>query len=75
MRDRENALEFALRSVFAEHSERPMYLVLPCFLISSSVEIDSSKGVSINSWLADEQDPGEWDTHSGQFDEDSIDQV
>lgn len=39
-------LESALRSVFAEHSESPMYLVLPAFRISSRAGIDSSSGVS-----------------------------
>lgn len=42
----EDPLELALRSVAAEHSERPMYLVLPALRISSSAEMDSSRGVS-----------------------------
>lgn len=41
-----NTLELALRSVDAEHSDRPMYFVLPALRISSSAEMDSSKGVS-----------------------------
>jgi hypothetical protein len=40
-----NLLELALRSVLAEHSERPMYLVLPALRISSSAGMDSSRGV------------------------------
>ena len=39
-------LELALRSVLAEHSERPIYFVLPALRISSSGGIDSSSGVS-----------------------------
>lgn len=41
-----HSLELALRSVLAEHSERPIYLVFPAFRISSRAEIDSSRGVS-----------------------------
>lgn len=41
-----NPLEFAFRNVAAEHSERPMNLVLPSFLISSRAGIDSSREVS-----------------------------
>lgn len=41
-----NLLEWALRSVLAEHSERPMYLVFPALRISSSAGMDSSRGVS-----------------------------
>lgn len=41
-------LELALRSVAAEHSERPMYLVFPALRISSRAGIDSSRGVSIH---------------------------
>lgn len=41
-----NLLELALRSVLAEHSERPMYLVFPALRISSSAGMDSSRGVS-----------------------------
>lgn len=40
-------LELALRSVAAEHSDRPMYLVFPARRISSSAGIDSSRGVSL----------------------------
>ncbi len=40
------SLEFALRSVVAEHSERPMYLVFPTFRSPSRAVIDSSRGVS-----------------------------
>jgi hypothetical protein len=40
------SLELALRSVAAEHSESPMYLVLPALRISSRAGIDSSSGVS-----------------------------
>lgn len=39
-------LEFARRKVAAEHSERPIYLVFPAFLISSKARIDSSSGVA-----------------------------
>lgn len=39
-------LELALRSVAAEHSDNPMYFVLPAFRISSRAGMDSSKGVS-----------------------------
>jgi hypothetical protein len=39
-------LEFALRSVAAEHSERPMYFVFPALRIRSSAGIDSLRGVS-----------------------------
>jgi len=39
-------LEFALRSVAAEHSERPMYLVLPAARIESRAGMDCSRGVS-----------------------------
>lgn len=41
-----DGLELALRSVAAEHSDRPMYLVLPARRISSSAGMDSSSGVS-----------------------------
>lgn len=41
------SLEFALRSVAAEHSESPMYLVFPALRISSSAGIDSVRGVSM----------------------------
>jgi len=41
----EIVLEFAFRSVLAEHSERPMYLVLPDLRHSSSAGMDSSSGV------------------------------
>jgi hypothetical protein len=40
-------LELALWSVFAEHSESPMYLVLPAFLISSRAVIGSLRGVAV----------------------------
>lgn len=40
-------LEFALRKVVAEHSERPMYLVLPALRIASSAGMDSVRGVSV----------------------------
>lgn len=43
---RADVLELALRSVAADHSESPMYLVLPAFRSSSSAGIDSSRGVS-----------------------------
>lgn len=39
-------LELALRRVAAEHSDKPMYLVLPALRISSRAGIDSSNGVS-----------------------------
>jgi len=39
------AMEFAFRSVLAEHSERPMYLVLPALRHSSRAGMDSSRGV------------------------------
>lgn len=42
----EYLLELALRSVAAEHSERPMYFVLPALRISSRAGIDSVRGVS-----------------------------
>jgi hypothetical protein len=45
-REEKISLELALRSVAAEHSERPMYLVFPAFRISSRAGIDSSSGVS-----------------------------
>lgn len=44
--ERKDSLELALRSVAAEHSERPMYLVLPALRISSRAGMDSSNGVS-----------------------------
>lgn len=40
-----DSLEFALRSVAAEHLERPIYLVLPALQISSRAGIESSRGV------------------------------
>lgn len=43
----EHILELALRRVAAEHSERPIYLVLPALRSSSRAGIDSSRGVSI----------------------------
>lgn len=42
-----NGLEFALRNVAAEHSESPIYLVLPALRISSRAGMDSVRGVSI----------------------------
>lgn len=39
-------LELALRRVAAEHSDRPMYLVLPALRSASSAGIDWSRGVS-----------------------------
>ena len=39
------AIELALRRVAAEHSDRPMYLVLLAFRISSRAGMDSSRGV------------------------------
>lgn len=42
-----DSLELAFFSVDAEHSERPIYFVFPCFRISSSAVIDSSRGVSV----------------------------
>ena len=39
-------LELALRRVAAEHSDKPIYLVLPALRISSRAGIDSSNGVS-----------------------------
>ena len=39
-------LEFALRSVAAEHSERPMYFVLPALRIASRAGMECSRGVS-----------------------------
>lgn len=44
--EKQNVLELALRSVLAEHSDRPMYFVLPALRISSRAGIDSSSGVS-----------------------------
>lgn len=38
-------LEFALRSVAAEHSDRPMYFVFPALRRPSSAGMDSSSGV------------------------------
>lgn len=43
-----HSLEFAFRSVLAEHSDSPIYLVLPAFLISSNAGIDCSSGVSVH---------------------------
>jgi hypothetical protein len=40
-------LEFALRSVAAEHSDSPIYLVFPAWRISASAGIDSWRGVSV----------------------------
>lgn len=40
------SLEFAFRSVLAEHSDRPIYLVFPTFRISSRAGMESSSGVS-----------------------------
>lgn len=45
----DNSLEFALRSVAAEHSDRPMYFVLPALRIESRAGIDCSSGVSEHS--------------------------
>lgn len=45
-KEREDVLELAFLRVAAEHSDRPMNLVLPALRISSSVEMDSSSGVS-----------------------------
>lgn len=45
-RNRRYILEFAFFNVAAEHSDSPMNLVLPAPRISSSVEMDSSSGVS-----------------------------
>jgi hypothetical protein len=42
----EYVLEFALRSVAAEHSERPMYFVLPALRIASRAGMECSSGVS-----------------------------
>lgn len=42
-----NGLEFALRNVAAEHSESPIYLVLPALRISSRAGMDSVRDVSI----------------------------
>jgi hypothetical protein len=47
-----NELELALRSVAAEHSERPIYLVFPALRIPSRAGIDSSNGVSVYCLLA-----------------------
>ena len=44
--NRSSLLELALRNVAAEHSDKPMYFVFPCFRISSRAGIDSSRGVS-----------------------------
>lgn len=41
-----NILEFAFRKVAAEHSESPIYFVLPARRISSRAPMDSSNGVS-----------------------------
>lgn len=41
-----NILELALRRVAAEHSERPIYFVLPARRSSSRAVMDSSSGVS-----------------------------
>lgn len=48
---REDVLEFALRSVSAEHSERPMYFVFPAARIESRAGIDWERGVSCLSVL------------------------
>lgn len=42
----EEVLEFALRRVEAEHSESPMYFVLPARRIESRAGMDCSRGVS-----------------------------
>lgn len=43
---RADSLELALRRVAAEHSDNPIYLVLPAARISSRAGIDSVRGVS-----------------------------
>jgi len=40
-------LEFALRKVAAEHSDKPMYFVFPVRRSSSKAPMDSSRGVSL----------------------------
>ena len=41
-----NLLELAFRRVWAEHSDRPMYFVLPALRSESSAGMDSSRVVS-----------------------------
>ena len=41
-----DVLEFALRSVSAEHSERPMYFVLPAARREARAGMDWERGVS-----------------------------
>ena len=52
LRRRGYVLEFALRSVSAEHSDSPMYFVLPALRIASRAGMDCSSGVSGWSLLA-----------------------
>jgi hypothetical protein len=67
-----NVLEFALRSVAAEHSESPMYLVFPALRISSRAGMDSVRGVSISISNCKLEDNGP--THWGQSGADSTNQ-
>lgn len=65
------SLELALRSVAAEHSERPMYFVFPAFRSSSSAGIDSSRGVPVEVFISRRNNSTDGETHLDQSDEDS----
>ena len=67
-------LELALRSVAAEHSDRPMYLVFPARRISSRAGIDSSRGVSMLTLVAAYFIKGHVSSYWDQCDGDSKDQ-
>ena len=60
-------LEFALRRVEAEHSDRPMYFVLPAARRESRAGMDWDRGVSRWSLSAVGLREGYEATHLGQF--------